>query len=79
MPAAMTRSRIRSSSSWVAFARPVTGVSRDTHVLELLGTLYFKNSFYDDAIKCFTRLEGIDDGADDHIYQKIGFAYLFLF
>ena len=54
---------------------PVTGVSRDTHVLELLGTLYFKNSFYDDAIKCFTRLEGIDDGADDHIYQKIGFAY----
>ena len=53
---------------------PVTQVSRDAHVLELLGTLYFKNSFYDDAIKCFTRLEGMEDGGDGHIYQKIGFA-----
>ena len=54
---------------------PVTRVSRDAHVLELLGTLYFKNAFYDDAIKCFTRLEGMEDATDDHIYQKIGFAY----
>ena len=54
---------------------PLVQVTRDAHVLELLGALYFKNAFYDDAIKCFTRLEGMDDVTDDHIYQKIGFAY----
>ena len=54
---------------------PLVQVTRDAHVLELLGALYFKNSFYDDAIKCFTRLEGMDDATDAHIYQKIGFAY----
>ena len=54
---------------------PLAEVTRDAHVLELLGALYFKNSFYDDAIKCYTRLEGMDHVADDHIYQKIGFAY----
>lgn len=54
---------------------PLTAVTRDAHVLELLGAIYFKNGFYDDAIKCFTRLESMEDVADDHIYQKIGFAY----
>ena len=54
---------------------PLAQVTRDAHVLELLGALYFKNEFYDDAIHCFTRLEGLDDVNDDHIYQKIGFAY----
>ncbi len=54
---------------------PLAEVTRDSKVLELLGALYFKNAFYDDAIKCFTRLEGMDDATDDHIYQKIGFAY----
>ena len=54
---------------------PLVQVTRDAHVLELLGALYFKNAFYNDAIKCFTRLEGMDDATDDHIYQKIGFAY----
>ena len=54
---------------------PLVQVTRDAHVLELLGALYFKNAFYDDAINCFTRLEGMDDATDDHIYQKIGFAY----
>ena len=54
---------------------PLAEVTRDAHVLELMGALYFKNAFYDDAIKCFTRLEGMDDATDDHIYQKIGFAY----
>ena len=54
---------------------PLSPVTCNAHVLELLGTLYFKNAFYDDAIKCFTRLEGSDDATDDHIYQKIGFAY----
>lgn len=54
---------------------PLAEFTRDPHVLELLGTLYFKNAFYEDAIKCFTRLEEIDDATDDHIYQKIGFAY----
>ena len=54
---------------------PLAQVTRDAHVLELLGALYFKNEFYDDAINCFTRLEGMDDVTDDHIYQKIGFAY----
>ena len=54
---------------------PLTQVTRDAHVLELLGAIYFKNGFYNDAIKCFTRLEGMDDVTDDHIYQKIGFAY----
>ena len=54
---------------------PLIKVTRDAHILELLGTLYFKNAFYDDAIKCFTWLEGMDEGTDDHIYQKIGFAY----
>ena len=54
---------------------PLVQVTRDAHVLELLGALYFKNAFYDDAIKCFTRLEGMDDATDAHIYQKIGFAY----
>ena len=53
----------------------LTHVTRDAHVLELLGTLYFNNAFYEDAIKCFSRLEEIDDATDDHIYQKIGFAY----
>ena len=54
---------------------PLAEVTRDAHILELLGALYFKNAFYDDAIKCFTRLEGMEDATDDHIYQKIGFAY----
>ncbi len=54
---------------------PLAEVTQDAHVLELLGTLYFKNAFYNDAIKCFTRLEGKEDMTDDHIYQKIGFAY----
>ena len=54
---------------------PLAEHTRDPHVLELLGTLYFKNAFYEDAIKCFTRLVEIDDATDDHIYQKIGFAY----
>ena len=54
---------------------PLAQVTRDAHILELLGALYFKNAFYEDAIKCFTRLEGMDDATDDHIYQKIGFAY----
>lgn len=54
---------------------PLSSVTRDAHVLELLGALYFKNGFYDDAIHCFIRLEGMDDVSDDHIYQKIGFAY----
>lgn len=54
---------------------PLAQVTRDARVLQMLGTLYFKNSFYDDAIKCFTRLEGMDELNDDHIYQKIGFAY----
>ena len=54
---------------------PLAPVTRDAHVLELLGALYFKNGFHDDAIKCFTRLEGMDEATDDHIYQKIGFAY----
>ena len=54
---------------------PLVQVTRDAHVLELLGALYFKNAFYTDAIKCFTRLESMDDATDDHIYQKIGFAY----
>ena len=54
---------------------PLVQVTRDAHVLELLGALYFKNAFYNDAIKCFTRLEGMEDATDAHIYQKIGFAY----
>ena len=54
---------------------PLSQVTRDAHVLELLGTFYFKNGFHDDAIKCFTRLEALDEALDDHIYQKIGFAY----
>lgn len=54
---------------------PLIQVTRDAHILELLGTLYFKNAFYSDAVKCFTRLEGLDEVTDDHIYQKIGFAY----
>ena len=54
---------------------PFSLTTRDAHVLELLGALYFKNAFYDDAIKCFTRLEGMDNATDGHIYQKIGFAY----
>ena len=54
---------------------PLAQVTRDAHVVELLGAFYFKNGFYDDAVKCFTRLEAMDDATDDHIYQKIGFAY----
>ena len=54
---------------------PLVQVTRDAHVLELLGTLYFKNAFYDDAIKCFTRLESMEEMTDEHIYQKIGFAF----
>jgi len=53
---------------------PLASVVRDSKVLELLGTLYFKNAFYDDAIKCYTLLESLDDVTDEHIYQKIGFA-----
>ena len=54
---------------------PLSQVTRDAHVVELLGAFYFKNGFYDDAVKCFIRLEAMDDATDDHIYQKIGFAY----
>ena len=55
--------------------RPLAQVTRDPHVLQLLGPLYSKNAFYEDAIKCYTLLEGMDGVTDDHIYQKIGFAY----
>ncbi len=54
---------------------PLTQVTRDPHVLQLLGALYSKNAFHEDAIKCYTRLESLDEATDDHIYQKIGFAY----
>ena len=54
---------------------PLSQVTRDAHVIELLGAFYFKNAFYDDAVKCFLRLEAMDDATDDHIYQKIGFSY----
>lgn len=54
---------------------PLIQVTRDAHVLEILGALYFKNAFFDDAVKCYTRLEGMEHVADDHIFQKIGFAY----
>lgn len=55
--------------------QPLASITRDSHVLELLGALYFKNAFYDDAIKCYTLLENSGQATDDHIYQKIGFAY----
>ena len=54
---------------------PLSRVTRNAHVLELLGTFYFKNGFYDDAIRCFSHLESSDEATDEHIYQKIGFAY----
>lgn len=54
---------------------PLARITRDAHVLEILGALYFKNAFYEDAIKCFTRLESMGNATDGHIYQKIGFAY----
>jgi len=47
----------------------------DTHVLELLGELYLKNAFYEDAIRCFKLLENTESEIDEHLYQKIGFAY----
>jgi len=54
---------------------PLSQVTRDAHVVGLLGAFYFKNGFYDDAVKCFSRLQALDETADDHLYQQIGFAY----
>ena len=54
---------------------PLARVTQDPQVLEMLGALYFKNAFYEDAIRCYTRLESMDGATDSHITQKIGFAY----
>ena len=43
--------------------------------LQLLAEFYFKNAFYDDAVKCYNHLLEVSDNADPHIFQKLGFCH----
>lgn len=45
-----------------------------TDTLSVIAEFYFKNDFYDDAIK-FYRLMIANHDADPHVYQKIAFAF----
>ena len=45
-----------------------------TPTLSVIAEFYFKNGFYDDAIK-FYRLMVSNHDADPHVYQKIGFSF----
>ena len=46
----------------------------DTETLSILAEFYFKNGFYNDAIKYFNYMLKNHD-ANPHVYQKIGYAY----
>lgn len=46
----------------------------DTSTLSVIAEFYFKNGFYDDAIK-FYRLMMVNHDADPHVYQKIGYSF----
>lgn len=55
----------------VDLLRPFIG---DTATLSVIAEFYFKNGFYQDAVKHFSyMLENHD--TDPHVYQKIGYAY----
>ncbi|MBR6285308.1 MAG: tetratricopeptide repeat protein [Muribaculaceae bacterium] len=43
--------------------------------LQLVAEFYFKNGFYDDAIKYYGYLLNSCDNADPHTFQKLGFCY----
>lgn len=45
-----------------------------TPTLSVIAEFYFKNGFYDDAIK-FYRLMVSNHDADPHVYQKIGYSF----
>lgn len=45
----------------------------DTPTLSVIAEFYFKNSFYEDAIKYYREMVANRD-ADSHVYQKIAFA-----
>ena len=46
----------------------------DTPTLSVIAEFYFKNGFYEDAIKFYRNMVANHD-ADPHVYQKLGFAY----
>lgn len=46
----------------------------DTPTLSVIAEFYFKNGFYEDAIKYYRDMIANRD-ADPHVYQKIAFAY----
>ena len=46
----------------------------DTPTLSVIAEFYFKNGFYDDAIK-FYRLMVANHDADPHVYQKIAYSF----
>lgn len=46
----------------------------DTSTLSVIAEFYFKNGFYDDAIK-FYRLMVSNHDANPHVYQKIGYSF----
>ncbi len=46
----------------------------DTPTLSVIAEFYFKNGFYDDAIKFYRNMVANHD-ADPHIYQKIAYSY----
>lgn len=46
----------------------------DTSTLSVIAEFYFKNSFYDDAIKFYRQMVANHD-ADPHVYQKIAYSY----
>ena len=43
--------------------------------LTLVAEFYFKNGFYDDAIRNYNYLLAQTDNADPHIFQKLGFCH----
>ncbi len=46
----------------------------DTSTLSVIAEFYFKNGFYDDAIKFYRNMVANHD-ADPHVYQKIAYSY----
>ena len=47
--------------------------SADT--MNLIAEFYFKHNFWEDAIRCYSRLLEVSDSVNPQVYQKIGFAH----
>ena len=49
--------------------------TRNTSTISIIAEFYFKNGFYDDAIKYFTHERNYSESINPIVFQKIGFCY----